>query len=230
MLYMIALLVCLVSYALGSISNSILIAKRISGKDIRQEGSGNAGATNMLRVHGKKPAILTLVLDALKGVLAVLLAMLVDWIVVKNTDMFTCSVQEQFLFGGNLKYYAGFFAVVGHDYPVFFRFRGGKGVATSLGVVLATNWQVGLIVAVIAILIMVISRYVSLGSICAGILYPCGLAAYLVGSDSWNGVAVVSAALLGILLIYKHRTNIIRLRAGTESKLFQKKNKGEKQS
>ncbi len=225
MYYMIAGLVLLVSYLIGSISASILISRRNGGMDIREEGSGNAGTTNMLRVHGKKAAACTLLIDVGKGVFAVLIASAIDSAVSASLDFSGQSILCRLFFGGHLKYFAGIFAVLGHDFPVYFGFRGGKGVATSLGVVLAASWQVGLIVLAVALLVMVISRYVSLGSVCAGVLYPCALLAFMAGRGEIDAVAVLSAVFLGALLIAKHHTNLNRLLHGTENKLFAKKDR-----
>lgn len=228
MYYMIAGLVLLVSYLIGSISASILISRQHGGKDIREEGSGNAGTTNMLRIHGKKAALCTLLIDVGKGVLAVLIAAAIDNAVTASLDASASSGYWLF-FGGHLKYLAGIFAVLGHNFPIYFGFRGGKGVATSLGVVLACSWQVGLIVLAVALLIMLISRYVSLGSVCAGVLYPCALLAFMAGRGEIDVVAICSAIVLGLLLICRHHANLNRLMHGTENKLFAKKKEGEDQ-
>ena len=136
------LLTAVISYLIGSVNFSILLSRIISGKDIRESGSGNAGATNMLRTYGKKMGVITLLLDILKGVIAIL----------------GCRV----LFGeaaDTLAYIAGVFVALGHNFPLYFGFKGGKGVATSLGVILMLDWKVGLIVAVCAIAVMAITRY-----------------------------------------------------------------------
>ncbi len=212
----IIIVVCVVlsSYFIGSVSSAVIISKLMSGKDIREEGSGNAGATNMLRVHGKGAGALTLVCDILKGVIAILLSMLFD--------MWLKSAAPDSIFIGNLAYIAGFFAVIGHDFPVFFKFRGGKGVATSLGVVLMLNWKIGLIVLALALIIMIVSRYVSLGSITAAVSYPILVIGFMVGSEKWNVFYILSAVLMALVLILKHHANISRLLKGEENKLFKK--------
>ena len=141
-----AIACAVIAYLFGSINCGLLISK-CYGKDIREYGSGNAGATNMLRTHGKGLAILTLICDALKGTIAVIIAACLDAFLTPGGTPDAWVI-------GNLKYIAGVFAVLGHDFPIFFGFRGGKGVATSLGVVLALNWQVGLIVCAVALTIM----------------------------------------------------------------------------
>lgn len=205
------------SYLIGSISSAVIISKLISGKDIREEGSGNAGATNMLRVHGKAAGAATLIIDVLKGVIAILVA----W----TLNVWLKNAAPESIFIDNLHYIAGFFAVVGHDFPVFFKFKGGKGVATSLGVTLMFNWQIGLIVLVAALLVMAISRYVSLGSISAAVIYPVLVLGFMLGEKNFNVIFLVSALLMSVLLVVKHHANISRLRKGTESKLFSKKDK-----
>lgn len=191
------------AYLIGSINSSILISRIVSGKDIRESGSGNAGATNMLRTMGKKYAVITLIIDILKGVFAVLIAKLaakyggIEW--------------------GT--YAAGALVCIGHCYPVFFGFKGGKGVATGLGVLLMWDWQTGLIVLAIAILLMALTRYVSLGSITAAVIFAVIEIIKLKGSISESICVVVVAALL----VWKHRANIDRLIHGKENKLGAKK-------
>lgn len=202
----------ILSYLLGSISSAVIISKTLFGHDIRNEGSGNAGATNMLRTHGKKMGALTLTLDVLKGVIAVLLANLI-----KN---FTAG--DAFILRA-IPFLAGLFVILGHNFPVFFNFRGGKGVATSLGVVLALNYKVALIIACISLLVMIITRYVSLGSILAGILYIAVDLTYMIFTDNFYYPEFIFTILVGSLLIIRHRQNIKRLLNGTENKLGQKK-------
>ena len=219
MLYVIATFVALFAYLLGSISTSIILSKSIYGTDIRDSGSGNAGATNMLRTHGKGLAILTLICDALKGTIAVILAACLDAFLTPGATPDTWIL-------GNLKYIAGVFAVLGHDFPIFFGFRGGKGVATSLGVVLALNWQVGLIVCAIALTIMITTRFVSLGSIIGAGVYPFIIFTFLLasGADLEKQLGhIIMALILAALLIAKHHSNIRKLMNGTENKLFAKK-------
>lgn len=222
MLYLIAVFVCVIAYVLGSLSSSVIISKKISGKDIRNEGSGNAGATNMLRVHGKKAGILTLLCDALKGIVAVLIGTLADEVILSEL------AAESSVLVGNLKYIAAIAVVLGHDFPVFFGFKGGKGVATSLGVMLILDWKIGLIVAVAALFVMAISRYVSLGSIVGGVIYPVAVIVFMIGKSDINWVYFLSAVVLGVMVVAKHRSNIKRLISGNENKLFSKNKKGGK--
>lgn len=226
MLYIIAGLIALCAYLLGSVNTSIILSKAFFGQDIRTSGSGNAGATNMLRTHGKKMAVATLIGDVLKGVIAVLIAVFVDKIAVSTFDSASLSYFENNYLLGSLKYIAGIFAVLGHDFPIYFGFKGGKGVATSLGVMMTLNWQVGLIIVALAITIMATSRYVSLGSIVAAAVYPFVLFTFMIAGGEKildNITYLFMAVFLGVLMIVKHHTNITRLKNGTENKLFSKK-------
>lgn len=209
MIYIYSVALAVISYLIGSVNSSIIISKAVTGKDIRQSGSGNAGATNMLRTMGKKYAIITLIIDILKGVVSILLAKLA------------------INFGAPLycTYIAGVCAVLGHNFPVFFGFKGGKGVATSLGVVLLLDWKIGLFTLVIAIAIMAITKYVSLGSIMAAVIFMVAQIIMMAINKSFNAVQLVCVLILGILLIVRHRANIVRLVNGTENKLGAKKEK-----
>lgn len=221
MIILIGIAVAAAAYLIGSINPSIILSKTLAGSDIRTSGSGNAGATNMLRTYGKKMAIATLLLDVLKGVIAVLIARLVD-------ELFLCHISTTDELSthivGSLPYIAGFFVALGHNFPVFFGFRGGKGVATGLGVLLSLNWQVGLICLVIAVSIMAISRYVSLGSVIGAGLFPILLLAFSLGSGEIDIFSLFFAVALAVLIIARHHSNIKRLIRGEENKLFAKKN------
>ena len=140
------ILVALVAYLIGSINFAIIFSKKFAGFDVREKGSKNAGTTNVLRTVGKGAAALTLICDILKGVVAVLIAMLAAniW---KDTDTVV------------LKYLAGLFAIIGHTFPVYYGFKGGKGVATSLGVLLIVNPQIGIICLSFALIIMIATRW-----------------------------------------------------------------------
>jgi glycerol-3-phosphate acyltransferase PlsY len=239
MIWIIAAGVALFAYLLGSVNSSIILTKLMGEKDIRREGSGNAGATNMLRTHGKKAGVLTLLGDVLKGILAVFLAVGLSYLVSKLIRPSDYTLHESLVMPTLLgmgvtdfelshilpsfRYIAAFFVVLGHDFPVFFGFKGGKGVATSGAVAVALDWKIGLIIVAIALVIMIISRYVSLGSISAGIAYPFLVLGFMIGKGIFNPVYFVFAIVLGALMIYRHKANIKRLAEGTESKLGQKK-------
>ena len=231
----ITVLTAVVSYLIGSINFSIIISKAISGKDIRESGSGNAGATNMLRTHGKKFAIITLLCDIAKGVLAVLLTILFvilyGHLVLQlpsryaemrgNLNVTMDGISALFL---ALPYIAGLFVMFGHCFPVFFGFKGGKGVATALGVVMTLDWKIGIIVLVVAIALMAITRYVSLGSVVAAALFVILTIAKQIFTGNINPYIIVCSTLMGLLVILRHHANIGRLIHGTENKLsFSKK-------
>lgn len=226
MLYFAAAFAAVCSYLLGSINTSIILSRSIYGSDIRHSGSGNAGATNMLRTHGKGIAAATLICDVTKGILAVVIGMWIDIFFTSNANNMSITAPERMYLLNNIKYISGIFVVLGHDFPVFFRFRGGKGVATSLGVMMILNWKVGLIVLAAAIIIMAVSRYVSLGSISAAAMYPFILFTYITASGEpleQQLPYLTMAFLLAIILILKHHSNITKLKNGTENKLFSKK-------
>lgn len=195
------------AYLIGSVNFSILLSRAVEGRDIRQSGSGNAGATNMLRTYGKKMGILTLVLDILKGVICVLLAKFAAQAVIGAGTADTAA------------YIAGVSVILGHNFPVYFGFKGGKGVATSLGVVLVLDWKVGLAVAAAAILIMACTRYVSLGSIIGGAVFAAAEVIKGFAAGDAFSVRTVCAVIIGVLLIARHHANIKRLMSGTENKL-----------
>lgn len=212
-------IIVIIAYLIGSINFSILISKAISGKDIRESGSGNAGATNMLRTHGKKMGIITLLLDVLKGVIVVLAVK-----TLANSDIMYPDTHFDMEVNAVLPYIAGVCVILGHNFPLYFGFKGGKGVATSLGVVLMLDWKVGLIVAVCAIAVMAVTRYVSLGSILGGAAYIIVEIVKAIATKNYNIIQLVCVVIIGGLLIARHHANMKRLLSGTENKLsFNKK-------
>jgi glycerol-3-phosphate acyltransferase PlsY len=188
----------IISYLLGSISFSYFIAKIWMGIDIRNYGSGNAGATNVLRVLGTKPAIIALLGDALKGIIAVYLGKLTG----DESIMLLC----------------GLAVVIGHNWPIFLKFKGGKGIATSLGVILTISPLSSLILIIIGVFIIYITRYVSLGSITSAIILP-----FIFYMLHKSGYYLIFALVLTFLALFRHRSNIQRLLSGKESKLGEKK-------
>ena len=211
------IIVSIIAYLLGSISFSVIISKKMAGFDVREKGSGNAGTTNMLRSVGKKAAAITLICDILKGVISIVIAIIVGNIA-KNLD------RELLL------QIAGIAVVLGHTFPIFFGFKGGKGVATSLGVLLISNWQIGLICLVFAVVLMALTRMVSLGSCAAAVLFPVLTLFinqhYTVLTDGKSGrVYFVYSVILAIIVLYNHRSNIKRILNGTENKLSFKNTK-----
>ena len=211
------IIVAVIAYLIGSINFSVLISKKMAGFDVREKGSGNAGTTNMLRSVGKKAAVITLVCDILKGVVSIVIAIIVGNIA-KNLD------RELLL------QIAGIAVVLGHTFPIFFEFKGGKGVATSLGVLLMSNWQIGLICLVFAVVLMALTRMVSLGSCAAAVLFPVLTLFinqhYTVLTDGKSGrVYFIYSVILAIIVLYNHRSNIKRILSGTENKLSFKNTK-----
>lgn len=209
------IIIAIIAYAIGSINFSVLISKKMAGFDVREKGSGNAGTTNMLRSVGKKAAVITLLCDILKGVVSIGIALIAGNIV-KNVDK---AVLVQI---------AGILVVVGHTFPIFFEFKGGKGVATSLGVIMMINWKIGLICLVFALVIMAFSRMVSMGSVGAAILFP-----VLTLFINTNFIVEASgmkyfifSVILAAMVIFNHRANIKRIANETENKLsFKNTNK-----
>ena len=203
-----AALATLAAYLIGSLSFAVIVSRAMGLADPRSYGSGNPGATNVLRSGSKPAAIVTLLLDAAKGWLPV---MLVKWF----GPAWDLSEGTQAL--------AGLAAFLGHLYPVFFAFKGGKGVATAVGVLLAFEPLLALATMVTFAIIVFFSRYVSLASMVAAVFAP---AYYLIGDGvAWtaSGAKTLAMVAMGLLLIWRHRENIQRLLAGTESKLGARK-------
>lgn len=205
------IIIAIIAYLIGSINFSILISKKKAGYDIRQKGSGNAGTTNMLRNLGKKYAAITLICDVLKGVVAIGIAIIVGNILGDTNKALLVQI-------------AGVAVVIGHTFPIFFGFKGGKGVATSLGILLMTNWQLGLICLVFALVLMALTRVVSMGSIAAAILYPVltlfvGGGHYIVENSGLGNGYFIYSVILAIIVIFNHRENIKRILSGTENKI-----------
>ena len=199
--------VAIIAYLIGSVNFSVIISKKMAGFDLREKGSKNAGTTNMLRTVGKKAAAITLICDILKGVVAVILAKLLSGDVNE-------AVATQI---------AAVCVVIGHTFPIFFGFKGGKGVATSIGILLVMNWQIGLISLSYGIVIIALTRMVSLGSISAAILFPILTIFisehYIADGANFTIFGVVIAAII----LFNHRANIKRLNNGTENRISFKK-------
>lgn len=186
------LLLVVISYLIGNISSAILIGRVTAGIDIREHGSGNAGTTNVLRTIGKKAAAATLVCDVLKGVIAVLIGR----------------------FFGNevLAMVCGLAAILGHIWPVLFGFRGGKGIATGIGVIFTTVPIPAFACLGIGVALIVITRFVSLGSISGAALLP--IVVYF-----YDETYFIWSLCMAVIVIYTHRSNIKRLVQGNESKI-----------
>ncbi|MBD5141105.1 MAG: glycerol-3-phosphate 1-O-acyltransferase PlsY [Ruminococcus sp.] len=207
-----------ISYLLGSCNSSIIVVRLLKHEDVREHGSKNAGLTNTLRCYGKFPALLTLIGDLGKGIVSVLLSILV----------FRIFIGEGSFNRQTVGYISGIFAILGHIFPIYYGFRGGKGVLVASSILLVIDWQTFVIIIPFFAVVLLISKYVSVASISAAIFYPVltFLLHYFVQHEPLNTCIVHTAlvAVTGILLIYMHRTNIQRLRNGTENKFFKKKN------
>jgi acyl phosphate:glycerol-3-phosphate acyltransferase len=203
--FLLIAVLAVVAYLIGSICSAVWLGKAYYGIDIRKHGSGNSGATNTFRVLGKKPGTIVMLIDIFKGWAATSLAGLLvifDAISVSNLVVF------QLLFGG--------LAVVGHIFPVYERFKGGKGVATLLGMMLAIQPEVALVCMVIFIIVLFTSRYVSLGSMIAALAFPVLL--FLPRFHPENPILIIFGFILFAVVVLTHRKNINRLIAGEESK------------
>ena len=204
------IIMAIIAYVIGSVNFSVIFSKKFAGFDVREKGSGNAGTTNMLRSVGKKAAAITLVCDILKGVVAIGIAILLGNIPDINKEL--------------LVQIAGVCVILGHTFPVFFGFKGGKGVATSLGVLLLSNWQIGLICLVFALVLMVLTRMVSVGSCGAAVLFPVLTLFinehYTVLTEGKQGnTYFIYSVILAVIVLFNHRSNIKRLLNGTQNKI-----------
>ncbi|MBM3186732.1 MAG: glycerol-3-phosphate 1-O-acyltransferase PlsY [Bacteroidetes bacterium] len=195
----------ILGYLIGSIPTAIWLGKRFHGIDIREYGSKNAGATNTFRVFGRKLGWTVLVIDVLKGTLAASLPLFFESFYMGFKD-------EQLI----LQLTTAFAAVFGHVFPIFANFRGGKGVATSLGIVIGINPLAAGICLVIFLFVFLSSRFVSLGAICASLLFPI-VSYYVVGDDT--RIMIIFTIVLSSLVIVAHRKNISRLLKGEENKM-----------
>lgn len=191
------------AYLLGSISFAVIVSKVLGLSDPRTYGSKNPGATNVLRSGNKWAAVLTLLGDGAKGWLAVWLAL---------------AYIEQHLLGEKMVALVAIAVFLGHLWPVFFKFVGGKGVATALGILLAVNWPMGLATFAVWLLVAVIFRYSSLAALVAAVFAPCYYV-FVIGIDM-IGLAIV---IMSALLILRHRANIVNLLKGQEGRLGSKK-------
>ena len=212
---MVYVVIAIIAYLIGSINFSILISKKKAGYDIREKGSGNAGTTNVLRNLGKKYAAITLICDILKGVVAIGIALLAGNIVKDANNALLVQI-------------AGIAVVIGHTFPIFFGFKGGKGVATSLGILLVTNWQIGLICLVFGVVLIALTRVVSMGSMAAAVLFPVltlfiGKDYYIVQASGLGNGYFIYSVILAVIVIFNHRENIKRILSGSENKISFKK-------
>lgn len=198
------LLIC--AYLIGSIATAVWVSKGVFGIDIREHGSGNAGATNTFRVLGPKAGTFVMVVDMLKGILAIKLSLLIPYY--QNPDNLTQLV--------NLQIGLGLAAVLGHVFPIWAGFRGGKGIATLFGMVLAIQPYVALSCVGVFLLILFLTRYVSLSSIIASIAFPVLILFIFKEEELYYRIFAIAVALMVVLT---HQKNIARLLTGTESKV-----------
>ncbi|MGM0750855.1 MAG: glycerol-3-phosphate 1-O-acyltransferase PlsY [Bacillota bacterium] len=190
---MIFALILVLAYLLGSIPSGLLIGKTFYGKDIREHGSGNLGGTNTFRTLGVKAGMIVTIMDILKGTVATLLPLLFE----SDVHMLL----------------AGVFAVIGHMYPVFANFRGGKAVATSAGVLLGYNYILFLILLAVFFICLYATKYVSLSSMLAAVL------AFTYSIFTGDIPLIIVVGILTIFVVYRHRANIVRIRNKTEPKI-----------
>ena len=205
------------AYLLGSCNSSIIVVKLLKGEDIREHGSKNAGLTNTLRCFGKKAAVLTLIGDLTKGVNAVLLSRFVFGLFGFSDPVLIKAIG----------YGAGFFAIIGHIFPIYYGFKGGKGVLTASSILLVLDPLSFVLSIACFALTLAVTKYVSLSSCIAAAFYP--ILTFALNFWGYKNslqsslIYTLLVALTSVLLIYMHRTNIERLKAGTETKITDKK-------
>lgn len=211
-LFAFQLLLCIIiPYLLGSINTAIIISKTLYKQDIRDFGSGNAGMTNMQRTYGMKAALLTLLGDCAKQIISIFFA--------------------SFMYGREGAYLASMFCILGHIAPVYYKFRGGKGVLTAATMILFLNPVVFIFVFGIFFVVVALSRYISLGSILSAFAYPGILYMYISYTKTFSdsAFAMISAVVISFIIIFMHRANIARLANGKEHKLCLTKKQKEKE-
>lgn len=213
------IVITIVAYLIGSINLSIIICKLMGKGDIREHGSGNAGTTNTLRTLGKLPALIVLIFDVLKAVIAIYLG---KWLITLG------QAQNATIPYNDLAMALSSVGVIlGHNFPIYYGFKGGKGIATSLGVLLTIEWKIGLVCLVFALVLMLLTRMVSVGSIAAAILYP--VLVLVMGTAFENKwIYLAFSLVIALMAVIRHRANIKRIFDGTENKLW--KTKAEKKA
>lgn len=224
------LITALAAYLLGSINTAVMVTGIVTKgkKDIRKMGSGNAGFTNVLRSVGKVPAIVTIVCDALKCVVAVLIGGFIFSFITADSQI----LSNEYVNCG--KYIAGIFCILGHSYPVYFHFKGGKGVVTAAALMLVEDWRVFLCIITTFLLIFLISKIISAASITCAVLYAPYTFAMTFIFDHLNGggyslayvlLSTFATLVIGIFVVVKHKENIKRLLKGEEKKIMAKSKK-----
>lgn len=198
------------AYFLGCFNGAVIVSKYILRDDVRTHGSGNAGLTNFYRTFGGPLTAVVILTDVLKAVLAVLLS---RWLMFHGFTIFLSAASTTALYDAIAKYWAGLFCLLGHMFPVMFKFKGGKGILSGGAIAIMIDWRIALVVWGGFLLLAVLTRYVSLGSCWAGASFP--FATWFVYHDVF---LTVFGACLGCLILYMHRGNIQRLLSGTENK------------
>lgn len=207
-------IIAILSYLLGSLNFGVILSNTVKKEDVRDIGSGNAGTTNMMRTYGKTLGLLTIAGDILKVMVAIWIAFKIMDVEELKVTLDNASDYPQVV----LKSFAGLFAVLGHIFPCFFKFKGGKGVATSGGMVIMIDWRIALILLVIFALTILITKYVSLGSILMAVFYP-----VFIGIFYKDIILVLIAMVFTIIVVVAHRENVKRLINHTENKIGHKK-------
>lgn len=207
-------IIAILSYLLGSLNFGVILSNTVKKEDVRDSGSGNAGTTNMMRTYGKTLGLLTIAGDILKVMVAIWIAFKIMDVEELKVTLDNASDYPQVV----LKSFAGLFAVLGHIFPCFFKFKGGKGVATSGGMVIIIDWRIALILLIIFALTILITKYVSLGSILMAMFYP-----VFIGIFYKDIILVLIATVFTIIVVVAHRENVKRLINHTENKIGQKK-------
>lgn len=224
MTIIVSIILIILAYLLGSIPNAVWIGKVFFKVDVREHGSGNAGATNVLRTLGRRAALPVFILDGLKGYLAVMLS----WVLPHFSDVFA-DFSEPFI---NFRILLIIAVILGHIFPIFAQFRGGKGVATIAGAMIAFS-PIPILLSLIVFTIMLLwKHYVSLGSVCAAVTFPLftilspwvsqqlRLKDLMYINDVISPTMIIFSFVVAAVLVFMHRKNIARLKAGTESKVF----------
>ena len=210
------ILSAVLSYLLGSLNFGVIISKKLKKDDVRNHGSGNAGSTNMLRSYGKGLAALTIAGDMIKVFVAIALSFLIIKSVPGSFDILNKNTDADIL----VKSFSGFFCVLGHIFPCFFKFKGGKGVATAGGMVFAVDWRIALILLAVFIVVVAVTRYVSLGSIIMALLYPVFIFAF-----HKSIILTAIAVVFTLIVVIAHIGNIKKLINHTENKISFSKSK-----
>lgn len=212
-----------IAYLLGSINTAVIVTRIVTKgkKDIREMGSGNAGFTNVLRSVGKVPAIFTIVCDALKAIIAVY----VGGLLFSFMSVGDLSIENVAKIG---MYISGFACIIGHSYPIYFHFKGGKGIVTAAGMMLVLDWRVFLLILGTFLIVFICSKIISLSSLVSAVLF--GFYTFILAYFADHGSALyvtfctVASFGIGLFVIIKHKDNIKRLMKGEEKKITAKKN------